>query len=417
MAGFGKKVKLEDCFGWNRSAAIVYPTGYPVGFGVARALAENGVKVIALDNNPASVARYSNKFAFYCEPGIKSSPDIVDFLKGFLKKFSVKPVLFLVDDEDILEVTRRFDEIKDYVYLATGGKTNIELIDKTRQYKIFQEKGIQMPRTLFFEAGLNAVRVGREIGYPCIIKPDISTSLRVSTGKKVLFCQSESDFEKNIKIADKYCNKYLIQEYIPGGNERLYTFGSYVSADRNTIVFFTGRKVRQFPPDFGTCRCGESVSFKELEEDGVRVLRDLGYSGISQLEFKHDPRDGKLKVMEINGRAWLWMSLAVECGVNIPLAAYYDSLGMKIPAYRQIGEKMIWINFFEDLLNSLHAYRACGYKEHAIGFGNWIRSIKGHKTYAFFSWDDPIPAVVRTFQFFRDYGKNIRKYQRKCADV
>ena len=65
----------------------------------------------------------------------------------------------------------------------------------------------------------------------------------------------------------------------------------------------------------------------EVVEQGLALLRQLGFHGLSQVEFKRDPRDGAYKLMEVNPRLWQWHGLAAACGVDLPLIAYRDLLG------------------------------------------------------------------------------------------
>src|SRR5207247_5948621 len=58
-------------------------------------------------------------------------------------------------------------------------------------------------------------------------------------------------------------------------------------------LLFCGRKLRQTPPGVGTCRVGEAVWVEEVVEQGLRLLRELEHTGLSQVEFKRDPRDGR----------------------------------------------------------------------------------------------------------------------------
>lgn len=417
MAFFSKEVKTEKYFKSETPVAIVYLSCYPAGFGVAKALADKGVKVITLDNNLNSVARYSRKFLSLYRPEIKNSEDLMRFLKDFAKDFKVKPVLCHAGDEDILTLAGNREELEKFIHLAIGRKSSIDLIDKTRQYTILMDKGIPLPETIIASNRDDVFKRLNLIRYPCILKPAISTALRMKTGRKSLFCANQHELIKSAHFIQGLYDNFIIQEYIPGGNDRLYTFGSYISKSRTYRITFTGKKIRQFPPDFGTCRCGVSVHSDDIEQIGMEVLDALNYDGMSQVEFKHDPRDGRLKVMEVNGRAWLWVSLAVACGVNIPFAAYCDAVGKEIPRFKQKREDVVWINLFEDLLNSIHGYRASGYPDYSISFREWFRSIRGKKTHAFFSWDDPVPAVIRTCRFLKSYKGMIKRHKRNTAHV
>ena len=102
----------------------------------------------------------------------------------------------------------------------------------------------------------------------------------------------------------------MVQELIPGGDDELYTVGSYIDAAGTVLGLFSGRKLRQSPPGIGTCRVGEAVWVQEAVDAALRLLRAFNFQGVSQVEFKRDPRDGRFKLMEVNPRLWLWHGLA-----------------------------------------------------------------------------------------------------------
>ena len=62
----------------------------------------------------------------------------------------------------------------------------------------------------------------------------------------------------------------MVQESIPGGDEELYTVGSYIAADGAVLGLFSGRKLRQSPPGIGTCRVGEAVWVQEIVDAALR---------------------------------------------------------------------------------------------------------------------------------------------------
>ena len=134
----------------------------------------------------------------------------------------------------------------------------------------------------------------------------------------------------------------MVQELVPGGDEELYSFGSYLRADGEPLGLFSGRKLKQMPPVVGTCRVGEAVWVQEVVDAGLRLLNALGFHGISQVEFKRDPRDGRFKLMEVNPRLWQWHGLAAACGVDLPLIAYRDLTGEQVEPVSMNGARRTW---------------------------------------------------------------------------
>ncbi len=60
---------------------------------------------------------------------------------------------------------------------------------------------------------------------------------------------------------------------------------------------------------------------------GEALLAATGFDGITQIEFKRDPRDGSFRLIEINLRTWQWHSLARRCGVDLVGMCYRHATG------------------------------------------------------------------------------------------
>jgi predicted ATP-grasp superfamily ATP-dependent carboligase len=125
----------------------------------------------------------------------------------------------------------------------------------------------------------------------------------------------------------------------------------------------------------GSARVGEAVWVEEVSEQGLALLRALDFHGISQVETKRDPRDGRYKLMEVNPRLWQWHSLAAACGVDLPWIAYRDLIGDPLPPARMHGEGKRWAITL--MAGSSHALHRPPYVD------------------AVFARDDPKPALVQ----------------------
>ena len=121
-----------------------------------------------------------------------------------------------------------------------------------------------------------------------------------------------------------------ISEVIPGGDDCLWTLGSYRDINGTPLASFTGRKLLQWPTGFGTARAAEAWWDPGFAARGHALLDEMGFHGISQVEVKRDPRDGRDYLIEVNPRSWLWISLATEVGVNLPEAAFLDAIGRPV---------------------------------------------------------------------------------------
>jgi predicted ATP-grasp superfamily ATP-dependent carboligase len=128
---------------------------------------------------------------------------------------------------------------------------------------------------------------------------------------------------------------------------------------------------------------------EEVAEAGLAFLREVGFHGVSGIEFKRDPRDQQLKFMEINARHGLRHTLAAAVGVNLTLIAYEDVLGRPSVAPRQ-EEGPRWIYAVFDVPDSVREI-ARG----EMSAREWLASLKGTRLDGMLALDDPVPGVYQ----------------------
>ena len=181
------------------------------------------------------------------------------------------------------------------------------------------------------------------------------------------------------------CGTLMLQDIVPGGDEELYTLGSYLDAQSRPLAQFTGHKLRQHPPRFGHVSMAVSKWVPELAEAGLRLLSELGYHGVSQVEFKRDPRDGRYRLMEVNARHWMWHSLATACGVNLSLAAYRDAVGDPYMSARQV-DGLKWVVSLTDARDAFARWRRGDEK-----LWPWLKSYRGVRVDGLLLAARPVP--------------------------
>jgi predicted ATP-grasp superfamily ATP-dependent carboligase len=208
------------------------------------------------------------------------------------------------------------------------------------QLETAEAAGVDIPRTRFPSGADEARAAADELGYPVLVKPEHPVGFKQRFRRQALRCESP------VEVTDAYARAEefgpMVQEFVPGGDDTLYTVGSYVTRDGDALGVFCGRKLRQTPRGIGTCRVGEAVWVDEAVNAALRLLRGFGYFGLSQVEFKRDVRDGRFKLMEINPRLWQWHGLASACGVDLPRIAYADLVGDTPPGAAMDGLGKRW---------------------------------------------------------------------------
>jgi predicted ATP-grasp superfamily ATP-dependent carboligase len=172
------------------------------------------------------------------------------------------------------------------------------------------------------------------LDYPIIIKA--LTRNRFGQQFRLNVLNNNTDLQKFCKNAAKIIDKEfdILQacEVIPGADDQLYSYLAYyhLGSPKGELV---GRKIFQHPQSFGQASVAENQTDSEFEVKklGRRLMQHLDYHGLVQIEFKFDKRDKNLKLIEINPRAWSWIRLATDSGVNLPLIQYYTMIGKRWP--------------------------------------------------------------------------------------
>lgn len=385
---------------------VIFPSSHAVAMSVIRALQDESIPIMALDYKPQAAGLRSRFVAPTLVPGLYR--DVASFESQMLElgaAFRQRPVLFLVDDEDLF-LSLRHQERWEKVYRLPLSPWSIVggIVDKGRMYEGLQDAGWSgCPTTWFPDSPAALAELRDQLTFPCIIKPTYSTAFRQRFGVKA---KKFDAFEPLLAFGNEVCAAgipFVVQEFIPGSEDLLVTYAAYSNDEGEVIAASTGRKIHQFPPDFGTCRLAESIQEPALDRIGREFLRILRYRGISLTEFKRTP-DGGFKLIELNPRPGDWPErLAQVCGANLVLVAYKETLGQRVMPHSidKFGRK--WANLPEDFYYCVRGYRLLGWPEAHRGLFGWLSDIRGLASDAFFDWRDPLPAWVRFKGMCRDF--------------
>lgn len=111
------------------------------------------------------------------------------------------------------------------------------------------------------------------------------------------------------------------------------------------VATFQHRRLREYPAPGGAAVAVRSEAVDPvLLDHAVRLLRALGWDGVAMVEFRHDPATGRAALMDVNGRFWGSLALAVRAGVEFPWLAYQTAHGVppvSAPPY-EAGITMRW---------------------------------------------------------------------------
>jgi D-aspartate ligase len=314
--------------------ALVFDVSWVNGLAAIRSLGRAGIPVVAVDHRQSALGFHS-RYATAL-----STPDPADDEAGFIGKVveaGGPAVLFPTHDPPLNALARNRDRLEGFLSPFPEWAVLEQIQDKRHQLETAVAAEVGVPGTQYPGTAAEAAAAAQEIGFPVLVKPRHPDGFKRRFGKQAFRCGTTGEVERAYVDAEPFGP--MVQELIPGGDEELYSLGSYLREDGEPLGLFSGRKLIQIPPGIGTCRSGEAVWVQEVVDAGLRLLRALRFHGISQVEFKRDPRDGNFKLMEVNPRLWQWHGLAAACGVDLPALAYRDLTGEKVEPVSMNGSR------------------------------------------------------------------------------
>ena len=310
-------------------AALVMNT-HITGLAVARSLGRAGVPVVGLDDERGGLGQSSRHLAglgLVPPPVLDGGRALADHLAALGPSFASRPVLVPTNDDWVLALARHRDRLEEHYRYSFAAHDVVErALGKSSLYRACEALGVAIPRTWYLDE-LTPEQVAAQVPYPCVLKPDDSRGFYTAFAAKVFVVRDAAELVARCAEAAAVGLSLVAQEWVdtePGG---FWSVASYLSPDGTPRGVFTGRKLEQWPPDFGTSCLADARWEPGIAEAGVKVLQALGYSGISEIEFVEDSATGRLLLLDVNTRAWKWIGLPVAAGVDLPLLAYRDAVG------------------------------------------------------------------------------------------
>lgn len=369
--------------------AIVLQARYACGLGIVRDLGMNGVPVLALDPDPRAIGLHSRyAVGLRCPDPLVDEPAFLSWLEEVGARLPQRAVVFPSHDAYIWPLSRHTDRLAPWFIVPFSRWEFMQQVhDKRAQMEAAWRVGVDTPRTMFVSSSSELEAAADEVPFPAVLKPIESLAFKLRLHRQIVDVATRDDLRRIYDKVDDL-GVLMLQERVPGGEDELYTVGSYLDANSRPLAVFTGHKLRQYPHAGGSCLAGVSKWDGELAELALRLLQELRFHGVSQVEFKRDPRNGRYRLMEVNARHWKWHTLAAACGVNLSLAAYRDAIGQPFVAPRQRdGVKWIVVNKDVPLALLEIARRERGARD-------YFRSLVGVRVDGLHSLHDPLPGLL-----------------------
>jgi len=264
--------------------------------------------------------------------------------------------------------------------------------DKAAMLDCARRAGLAVPETVLM---VNAETPLPDADFfPAVLKPHRS----VVGGRHldVRFVDSRDQCDAVLHTLPEAAFPVLLQRRVRGRGEGLFV----LRWNGRVVAEFAHRRLREKPPEGGVSVYRESIALdRALVEAGRRMLQDLNWQGVAMIECKRDEQTGRHVFMEVNGRLWGSLQLAIDAGVDFPALLVACALGRYVPAvtHYHVGVRSRW--FWGDVDHLyLRLRNGGGGRGKLSALRDFFRFDRSRHREEVWRWRDPVPFLLESLQ-------------------
>jgi predicted ATP-grasp superfamily ATP-dependent carboligase len=351
----------------NVPGLIVKFGDYPLhhgGVGAIRSLGRLGIPMYAITEDrytPAAASRYLRRAFVWPTTGTEEPERLVEGLLRIGARIGRPTVLVPTDEEAAVLIAEHQEELGEwFLFPRVDAKLPRRLASKQGLHELCVEHGIPSPAAAFPQSYEEIVAFAESARFPIVAKnreafvrrsqPAVNGTTRIATREGLLALARDWGDQPGV----------ILQEYLPREEAEDWIVHAYFDADSTPLAMFTGVKVRSWPPHAGMTANAYVVDNPELADLAARFIKQIGFSGVIDLDLRFDRRDGQYKLLDFNPRMGAQFRLFEnESGIDVVRAMHLDLTGRAVPEGEQrAGHRYIVENID---LPALLAYRRSGY--------------------------------------------------------
>ena len=299
------------------------------GTQAARSIREEGVKVILINSNPATIMTDP-----MMADRVYLLPLTVESIEQILEENNIDAVLPTMGGQTALNLCKEVDELgiwEKYNVKLIG--VDIKAIDKAEDREKFRQWMIEMNIPVcpakIANSFLEGKEFAQEIGFPLVIRPSFTLG---GTGGGIVFKKEDLDEALNNGLKASPIHEVLVEKAVLGWKE----FELELLRDNadNVAIICT---VENFDP-MGV-HTGDSITvapamtlsdtaFQLMRNTAINMMRNLGnFAGGCNVQFALNPQTEEIIVVEINPRVSRSSALASKA-TGYPIAKIAAKLAL-----------------------------------------------------------------------------------------
>jgi predicted ATP-grasp superfamily ATP-dependent carboligase len=282
--------------------------------------------------------------------------------------------------------------------LLPSHSTVLQAFDKRHTTSLAASLGIATPHTWLINSAAEADQIAEAISYPVVLKPRRSNQIdedgQLSATGKPLYATNAQEFRSAYGSIARRSSSTLVQEFVEGVGSGYFA----LMRDGEVRAEFFHRRIRDVRPTGSGSSLRVSIAPQpELRNAGLAVLQALRWHGVAMVEFRVRP-DGRPVFVEVNGRFWTSLPLAIHAGVDFPalLVRMAETGDVTAPAGYREGVRCRW--FLGDVRHLVETFAGPpagfpgNFPKRLPTLLSFLKPVRGtyHDN---FSIEDPLPEV------------------------
>jgi predicted ATP-grasp superfamily ATP-dependent carboligase len=360
--------------GPKRRRALIVDTRAVLGFEVCRSLRKMGweVDVFAQPGSPVFRSRACHR-PLVC-PHLTS--EFVGDLTSVVESGNYEAIYLC--SEEILELLIDSESSSRWAALPLSEPWALKsALSKNAMVRLVHSAGVAVPHTIIPAHADAVVDAANQVGLPVVIKGDTGEASR-----NVRLVRRPDDLQKayNDVLATKRAQVGMpaVQEFIPGPQ---YSVGGLFQKGEPLRVF-AYRKLVTYPVNGGLTAKAVTERVPELLDAAFAVFAALQYTGLGQVQFIRDERDGRFKFLEINPRVWACIGLCSYAGVDLHNAYINLACGFPVKPNLQYETDVFYHRFSVEMRVIMERPRQ---------LPRFLWDCLDRRVHSDFSWYDPGP--------------------------
>lgn len=299
-----------------------------------------------------------------------------------------KVTIFCSTDSFAAKISENQTLFEQHFFITTPDKNMYwHFVAKQPTADICIANNFPIPKTIYSKVKGVLFDKASKLDFPLIIKPNLTFG--DDFPGKNLIVKTPDELANFIETYPQLETEVIAQEIVPSGDGKIYLVTCYSDSNGKVRIAYSGKKIRQYLPDFGVTCFGVSEQNDYLKSITIRFLEAINYTGYATLEFAYDKASDKYYFIELNIRSFYHNQLFKDAGLDINYLAYQVVKKQgDCPEHclTQQVDNIYWLDFTRDFGSFM--------RKPALSLFQWIKSITKARSFAYFNCKDLKPFIV-----------------------